>query len=205
MWGESGGPVRETNAAFPREIPHLEPPACIKKTRETILNHLVLMASYLDSWRIPPPLAYTRSPPIPREPSFPARGRLACKRQPPARVFPTGDAKGTGGTRFVEQTEVALVKHQLARYARLRARVDRWIDIGTELADLARAEHRKSLQPAPFSLPRAETQRYPYTASFKPVPAARQEPGDPLPYALAPANRHNAACLQLEGLLQGEV
>ena len=73
-----------------------------------------------------------------------------CKASPPQRHGPyyqlNYTRKGTGGTRFVKQAEVKLVKHQLDSYARLRALVDRWIDLGTELADLELAEHRKSLQ-----------------------------------------------------------
>lgn len=73
-----------------------------------------------------------------------------CKASPPQRHGPyyqlNYTRKGTGGTRFVKQEEVKLVKHQIDSYARLRALVDRWIDLGTELADLELAEHRKSLQ-----------------------------------------------------------
>jgi hypothetical protein len=56
-----------------------------------------------------------------------------------------GTRKGKGGTRFVKRAELAVVKRQIDSYTRLRALVNRWIDLATELADLKVAEHRKSL------------------------------------------------------------
>lgn len=56
--------------------------------------------------------------------------------------------KGKGGSRFVEREEVNLVKRQIANYTRLRALIDRWIDLGTKLADLKLATHRRSLKRA---------------------------------------------------------
>jgi hypothetical protein len=45
----------------------------------------------------------------------------------------------------VKRAELAVVKRQIDSYTRLRALVNRWIDLATELADLKVAEHRKSL------------------------------------------------------------
>lgn len=74
-----------------------------------------------------------------------------CKASPPQRHGPyyqlNYTRKGKGGTRFVKQEEVKLVKRQIDSYARLRTLVDRWIDLGTELAELKLAAHRKSLEP----------------------------------------------------------
>lgn len=73
-----------------------------------------------------------------------------CKASPPQRHGPyyqlNYTRKGKGGTRFVKQHEVKLVKRQIDSYARLRLLVDRWIDLGTELAELNRAAHRKALE-----------------------------------------------------------
>lgn len=75
-----------------------------------------------------------------------------CKASPPQRHGPYHQLnytrKGKGGTRFVKREEVKLVKRQIANYTRLRALVDRWIDLGTELADLNLVEHRQSLERA---------------------------------------------------------
>lgn len=73
-----------------------------------------------------------------------------CKASPPQRHGPyyqlNYTRKGKGGTRFVKREDLVLVKRQIANYVRLRALVDRWIDLGTELADLTIAEHRKSME-----------------------------------------------------------
>jgi len=73
-----------------------------------------------------------------------------CKASPQQRHGPyyqlNYTRKGKGGTRFVKREEVKLVQRQIDSYGRLRALLDRWIDLGTELADLNLAEHRESLK-----------------------------------------------------------
>jgi hypothetical protein len=44
--------------------------------------------------------------------------------------------KGKDGTRFVKQADVPAIREAMANYARLRALVDRWIDLATQLSDL---------------------------------------------------------------------
>ena len=44
--------------------------------------------------------------------------------------------KGKDGTRFVKQAHVPAIREAMANYARLRALVDRCIDLATELSDL---------------------------------------------------------------------
>ena len=44
--------------------------------------------------------------------------------------------KGKDGTRFVKQADVPAIRDAMTTSARLRALVDRWIDLATELSDL---------------------------------------------------------------------
>jgi len=63
-----------------------------------------------------------------------------CKASPPQKHGPRYELsytrKGRSGTRLVKRHELGHIKHALANYARLRALVDRWIDLSTELHDL---------------------------------------------------------------------
>lgn len=51
--------------------------------------------------------------------------------------------KGKSSSRFVRREELALVKRQLASYARLRKLVDEWIDLASELCVLRLEVKRK--------------------------------------------------------------
>ena len=63
-----------------------------------------------------------------------------CKASPPQRHGPyyqlSLTRKGKSKTRFVRREEVATIQKELQNYAELRALVDRWIDLATELSDL---------------------------------------------------------------------
>jgi hypothetical protein len=63
-----------------------------------------------------------------------------CKASPPHKHGPRYELsytrKGRSGTRLVKRHELGPIKQALANYARLRALVDRWIDLSTELHDL---------------------------------------------------------------------
>lgn len=63
-----------------------------------------------------------------------------CKVLPPHKHGPyhqlSYTRKGKGSTRFVRAEQIAQVKGQLKNYTRLRALVDRWIDLATELSNL---------------------------------------------------------------------
>jgi hypothetical protein len=63
-----------------------------------------------------------------------------CKASPPQKHGPRYELsytrKGRSGTRLVKRHELGQIKQALANYARLRALVDRWIDLSTELHDL---------------------------------------------------------------------
>lgn len=62
-----------------------------------------------------------------------------CKASPTERHGPyyqlSYTRKGKGTTRFVRRENLATVKEQLRNYARLRALVDRWVDLAIELSD----------------------------------------------------------------------
>jgi hypothetical protein len=62
-----------------------------------------------------------------------------CKASPPQKHGPyyqlSYTRKGTDGTRFVKKADVPTIRAAMANYARLRALVDRWIDLATELSD----------------------------------------------------------------------
>lgn len=63
-----------------------------------------------------------------------------CKEDPSKRHGPyyqlSFTRKGRSGTKFVKKPHLPEVKMQLKNYARLRALVDRWIDLATELCQL---------------------------------------------------------------------
>lgn len=63
-----------------------------------------------------------------------------CKASPPQKHGPRYELsytrKGKSGTRLVKRHELAQIKRAVANYARLRALLDRWIDLSTELHDL---------------------------------------------------------------------
>ena len=75
-----------------------------------------------------------------------------CKAQPPQKHGPyyhlSYTRKGKGGTRSVNRADLPLIRTQLANYARLRALVDRWIDLASELSDRTlQAQHEAPLVP----------------------------------------------------------
>ncbi|HKI83250.1 MAG TPA: hypothetical protein VKA63_02850, partial [Candidatus Krumholzibacteria bacterium] len=51
--------------------------------------------------------------------------------------------KGKGTTRFVRRDNLATVKKQLRNYAKLRALVDRWVDLAIELSDVKLEETKR--------------------------------------------------------------
>lgn len=63
-----------------------------------------------------------------------------CKKSPPQKHGPyfqiSYTRKGRSGTRFVRNHQVATIKRQLRNFARMRALVNRWIEVATELSDL---------------------------------------------------------------------
>jgi len=63
-----------------------------------------------------------------------------CKASPPHKHGPyyqlSYTRKGKDGTRFVKKADVPAIRAAMANYARLRALVDRWIDLATELSNL---------------------------------------------------------------------
>jgi hypothetical protein len=69
-----------------------------------------------------------------------------CKASPPQKHGPYYQVsytwKGKSGTRFVRKEELSSIRQQLKNYARMRALVDRWIDLATRLSDLGLARER---------------------------------------------------------------
>ncbi|MEW6747561.1 MAG: DUF6788 family protein [Planctomycetota bacterium] len=67
-----------------------------------------------------------------------------CKQDPSLRHGPyyqlSFSRKGRSGTKFVKKPQLPLVKQQLQNYARLRALVDRWIELSLELCQLRLAQ-----------------------------------------------------------------
>jgi hypothetical protein len=70
-----------------------------------------------------------------------------CKASPPKKHGPyyqvSYTRKGKSGTRFVRREDLSSIRQQLKNYARMRALVDRWIELATKLSDLGLA--RQSL------------------------------------------------------------
>jgi hypothetical protein len=67
-----------------------------------------------------------------------------CKASPPKKHGPYHQVsytrKGKSGTRFVRKEDLSSIRRQLKNYARMRALVDRWIDLATRLSDLGLAQ-----------------------------------------------------------------
>jgi hypothetical protein len=72
----------------------------------------------------------------------------ACKASPPQKHGPYAQLsftrKGRSTTRFVRREEIARVKKQIQSYATLRALVDEWIELSTELCSARIEEARES-------------------------------------------------------------
>jgi len=71
-----------------------------------------------------------------------------CKASPPEKHGPyhqlSYSRKGKSTTRFIRKPNLATVKRQLRNYARLRALVDRWIDLEIDLSDLHLEEAKRA-------------------------------------------------------------
>ncbi len=69
-----------------------------------------------------------------------------CKEDPPKKHGPyyqlSLTRKGKSQTKFVKKPHLTEVKRQLKNYARLRALIDRWIELSSELCQL-RLEQRE--------------------------------------------------------------
>jgi hypothetical protein len=69
-----------------------------------------------------------------------------CKASPPQKHGPyyqvSYTRKGKSGTRFVRKEDLSRIRQQLKNYARMRALVDRWIELATRLSDLGLAQER---------------------------------------------------------------
>jgi hypothetical protein len=69
-----------------------------------------------------------------------------CKASPPKKHGPyyqvSYTRKGKSGTRFVRREDLSTIRQQLRNHARMRALVDRWIELATRLSDLGLAEQR---------------------------------------------------------------
>ena len=69
-----------------------------------------------------------------------------CKASPPKKHGPyyqvSYTRKGKSGTRFVRKEDLSSIRRQLKNYSRMRALVDRWIELATRLSDLSLAEER---------------------------------------------------------------
>ena len=72
----------------------------------------------------------------------------ACKASPPQKHGPypqlSFTRKGRSTTRFVRSEDIPQVKKQIQNYATLRALVDEWIELSTELCPARIEEARKS-------------------------------------------------------------
>lgn len=70
-----------------------------------------------------------------------------CKDDPPRKHGPysklTLSRKGKAKCTFVRSKDVAMVKKQLRNYARMRALIDRWVDLSQELCT-RRLENRRT-------------------------------------------------------------
>ncbi len=70
-----------------------------------------------------------------------------CKGSPPRKHGPyyqvSYTRKGKSSTRFVRKEDLPAVRQQLRNYGRMRALVDRWIDLSTKLSDLRLAQGRR--------------------------------------------------------------
>lgn len=63
-----------------------------------------------------------------------------CKASPPQKHGPyyqiSYTRKGKSKTKFVKQNDLLIVREQLSNYAKLKALIDLWIDLATELSNL---------------------------------------------------------------------
>lgn len=70
-----------------------------------------------------------------------------CKASPPRKHGPyyqvSYTRKGKSGTRFVRKEDLPRIRQQLKNYARMRALVDRWIELAIKLSDSGFAEKRR--------------------------------------------------------------
>jgi hypothetical protein len=73
-----------------------------------------------------------------------------CKASPPRKHGPyyqvSYTRKGKSGTRFVRKEDLSSIRRQLKNYARMRALIDRWIELATKLSDLRLAKQRRRAQ-----------------------------------------------------------
>lgn len=69
-----------------------------------------------------------------------------CKASPPKKHGPycqvSYTRKGKSGTRFVRKENLSSIRRHLKNYSRMRALVDRWVELATRLSDLSLAEER---------------------------------------------------------------
>jgi hypothetical protein len=69
-----------------------------------------------------------------------------CKASPPKKHGPyyqvSYTRKGKSGTRFVRKEDLSSIRRHLKNYSRMRALVDRWIELAARLSDLSLAEQR---------------------------------------------------------------
>jgi len=69
-----------------------------------------------------------------------------CKASPPKKHGPyyqvSYTRKGKSGTRFVRKEDLSSIRRHLKNYSRMRALVDRWIDLAVRLSDLSLTEER---------------------------------------------------------------
>jgi hypothetical protein len=70
-----------------------------------------------------------------------------CKASPPKKHGPyyqvSYTRKGKSGTRFVRKEDLPSIRRHLKNYSRMRALVDRWIELAIRLSDLSLAEERR--------------------------------------------------------------
>jgi hypothetical protein len=80
-----------------------------------------------------------------------------CKASPPRKHGPyyqvSYTRKGKSGTRFVRKEDLPSIRRQLNNYARMRALVDRWIELAMKLSDLRLAKQRRRAE-TPSASPR---------------------------------------------------
>lgn len=69
-----------------------------------------------------------------------------CKASPPKKHGPyyqvSYTRKGKSGTRFVRKEDLSSIRRHLKNYSRMRALVDRWVELATRFSDLSLAEER---------------------------------------------------------------
>ena len=69
-----------------------------------------------------------------------------CKATPPEKHGPyyqvSFSRKGKSSTKFVRKEDLPAIRKQLKNYETMKALVDRWIDLATELSNLRLKRHR---------------------------------------------------------------